>query len=219
MGHILYEFFSSWKWLKLDKVESYFLSILWKYCVPLQRLRRCLSDSCSFVDDIFLLSWGSSLETWGSLSLKFHYNVHGCSFLFFSFTVLAPKGTHWTLLICRFVPFSSVQFSHSVMSNSLQPYGLQHTRLPCPLPTPGACSNFKFMSMESPFIFSRWTHLLLFWNQQSWIIWTYHPIPCKFNSMCPPSIFLAWIFQRQTFTSIHQGQLTPIFFIPFPSGT
>ena len=35
----------------------------------------------------------------------------------------------------------SVQFSHSVMSNSLQPHGLQHTRLPCPLPTPGAYSN------------------------------------------------------------------------------
>ena len=27
------------------------------------------------------------------------------------------------------------------MSDSLQPHGLQHTRLPCPLPTPGACSN------------------------------------------------------------------------------
>ena len=35
----------------------------------------------------------------------------------------------------------SVQFSHSVMSNSLWPHGLQHTRLPCPSPTPGACSN------------------------------------------------------------------------------
>ena len=30
---------------------------------------------------------------------------------------------------------SSVQFSHSVISNSLQPHGLQHTRPPCPSPT------------------------------------------------------------------------------------
>ena len=37
--------------------------------------------------------------------------------------------------------FSSVQFSHSVMSNSLQPHGLQHARLPCPSPTPGVYSN------------------------------------------------------------------------------
>ena len=35
----------------------------------------------------------------------------------------------------------AVQFSHSVMSNSLQPHGLQHIRLPCPSPTPGAYSN------------------------------------------------------------------------------
>ena len=36
---------------------------------------------------------------------------------------------------------SSVQFSCSVMSNSLRPHGLQHARLPCPSPIPGACSN------------------------------------------------------------------------------
>ena len=33
------------------------------------------------------------------------------------------------------------QFSHSVVSNSLQPHGLQHARLPCPSPTPRTCSN------------------------------------------------------------------------------
>ena len=42
------------------------------------------------------------------------------------------------------------QFSRSVMSNSLQPHGLQHARLPCPSPTTGACSN----SCPS----SRWCH-------------------------------------------------------------
>ena len=36
---------------------------------------------------------------------------------------------------------SSVQFSHSVVSDSLRPYELQHARLPCPSPTPGAYSN------------------------------------------------------------------------------
>ena len=34
-----------------------------------------------------------------------------------------------------------VQFSHSVVSDSLQPHGMQHARLTCPSPTPGACSN------------------------------------------------------------------------------
>ena len=36
---------------------------------------------------------------------------------------------------------NSVQFSRSVMSNSLRPHGLQHTRLPCTSPTSGVYSN------------------------------------------------------------------------------
>ena len=35
----------------------------------------------------------------------------------------------------------SVQFSHSVMSDSLWPHGLQHARPPCPSSTSSACSN------------------------------------------------------------------------------
>ena len=38
---------------------------------------------------------------------------------------------------------ASIQFSLSVVSGSLRPHGLQHTRLPCPTPTPGACSNSR----------------------------------------------------------------------------
>ena len=45
---------------------------------------------------------------------------------------------------------SSVQFSHSVVSNSLRPHELQHARPPCPSPTPGIHSN----SHPS----SRWYH-------------------------------------------------------------
>ena len=37
--------------------------------------------------------------------------------------------------------FSSVQFSHPVVSDSLQPHGLQQTRSPCPSPTPGVYPN------------------------------------------------------------------------------
>ena len=53
---------------------------------------------------------------------------------------------HWYI----YTMISSVQFSCSVMSNSLQPHGLQHTRLPCPSPTPGVYSN------SCPL--SRWCH-------------------------------------------------------------
>ena len=37
-------------------------------------------------------------------------------------------------------------FSHSVMFDSLPPFGLQHARLPCPSPSPGACSILSPLS-------------------------------------------------------------------------
>ena len=43
-----------------------------------------------------------------------------------------------------------VQFNHSVMSNSLRPHGLQHTRPPCLSPTPGVYPNSHPLS--------RWCH-------------------------------------------------------------
>ena len=45
---------------------------------------------------------------------------------------------------------SSVQSSHSVVSHSLQPHGLQHARPPCPSPTPRVYSNSHPLS--------RWCH-------------------------------------------------------------
>ena len=38
-------------------------------------------------------------------------------------------------------PISSVQFSHSVVSNFLRLHGLQEARPPCPWPTPGVYTN------------------------------------------------------------------------------
>ena len=55
--------------------------------------------------------------------------------------VFIPRG-NWILIISS--------FSHSVLSNSLQSHGLQHTRLPCPSLSPGACSD------SSPL--NRWCH-------------------------------------------------------------
>ena len=45
--------------------------------------------------------------------------------------------------IMAFVPISSVQFSHSVVSDSLQPRESQHARPPCPSPTPGVHSDSR----------------------------------------------------------------------------
>ena len=63
--------------------------------------------------------------------------------------LILPKETS----LDRERQFSSLQFSHSVVSNSLQPHRLQHIRPPCPSPTPGVYSS----SCPS----SRWCHQIV----------------------------------------------------------
>ena len=63
------------------------------------------------------------------------------------------RGKDWEFEIsrCKLVyQFNSVHFSHSVVSDSLRPHGLEHARPPCPLPTPRIDSNSCALS--------RWCH-------------------------------------------------------------
>ena len=81
-----------------------------------------------------------------SFSYFFHYGL--------------SQGIEYSFLYCIVRPclsilcLESVQFSHSVVSDSLRPHESQHTRPPCPSPTPGVYSNssrslLKFMSVQS----------------------------------------------------------------------
>ena len=57
---------------------------------------------------------------------------------------VSQTGVFYSLRILQVpcsVQFSSVQFSCLVMSDSLRPHELQHTRPPCPSPTPGVHPN------------------------------------------------------------------------------
>ena len=56
------------------------------------------------------------------------------------FTQCQPLFVNYCTVLLYFSRYCSVQFS-SVMSDFLWPHGLQHARLPCPSPTPGACLN------------------------------------------------------------------------------
>ena len=81
-------------------------------------------------------------------------------------------NAHW-----REAPFELLLFCCSLMSNSLQPHGLQHARLPCPSLSPGVCSN----SIESVMLFK---HLILC---------------CPFSSCSQPfpaseSFPMSWLF-------------------------
>ena len=75
----------------------------------------------------------------------------------------------------------SVQFSHSVVSDSSRPHEPQHTRPPCPSPTPGVYSN--------PCPLSQWCHLAI----------SFSVVPF---SSCPQSFPASGSFQiSQLFTS------------------
>ena len=54
--------------------------------------------------------------------------------------IFTNVSKYYTFLISS-LPFSSVQFSHSVMSDSLRPHELQDARPPCPSSSPGVHSN------------------------------------------------------------------------------
>ena len=58
--------------------------------------------------------------------------------------------SYYIYLIFLYNVYVSVQFSHSVLSDSFRPHELQHARLPCPSPTPGVHAN------SCPL--SRWCH-------------------------------------------------------------
>ena len=60
--------------------------------------------------------------------------------LYMDFTGLKKNKADIHCYKSRFSKYS-VQFSHSVMSDSLRPHGLQHDRFPCSLPIPRAYSN------------------------------------------------------------------------------
>ena len=68
-------------------------------------------------------------------------NVKGWPSLFLDLLWGLNRLVHGKHLKQYQVYISSVQFSHSVMSNALQPLELQHARPPCLLPTPGVDSN------------------------------------------------------------------------------
>ena len=97
----------------------------------------------------------------------------------------SSNSIYWTGLwqrteYCVF-QFSSVHFSPSVVSNSLQPHESQHARPPCPSPTPGVHSN----SHPS----SRWCHPAI---SSSVVPFSSYPQSLPASEAFPMSQLLAW---------------------------
>ena len=75
----------------------------------------------------------------------------------------------------------SVQFSHSVVSDSLRPHESQHARPPCPSPTPGVHSD----SLPS----SQWCYPAI---SSSVVPFSSCPQSLPASESCPMSQFFAW---------------------------
>ena len=88
-----------------------------------------LSSRFEYHADHFCLSFHQN-----HLSSSLHGNTGFHLYLFKTFSPLSMQ-------------FSSVQFSCSVVSNSLRPHELQHARPPCPSPAPGVHSNSSIESV------------------------------------------------------------------------
>ena len=98
------------------------------------------------------LGWEDSLEMGMAMTPVF---LPGESHRQRSMVGYNPMGSqtvrhNWNNSVCPHNGYTTVQFSHSVVSDSLQPHGLQHTRPPCPSLTPGVYSNSCSLS--------RWCH-------------------------------------------------------------
>ena len=74
-----------------------------------------------------------------------------------------------------------LQFSCSVMSDSLWPHGMRHARLPCPSPTPGVYSNSCPLSW--------WCHLAI---SSSFVPFTSCPQSLPASGSFPMSPLFAW---------------------------
>ena len=101
--------------------------------------------SCSVVSDSLQPQglWSSGLLCpWDSPGKNTRVDSHALLPRIFPTQGLNPGLLHCRqILYCLNYQFSSVQFSHSIMSDYLWPRGLQHTRSPCRSPFPRAWSN------------------------------------------------------------------------------
>ena len=95
--------------------------------------------------------WTQYASNFGKLSSGHKIGKGQCSFHVYTYlcaVCIHTYNTEQQAHMCVYIQHAnmcicvcSVQFSHSVMSHSLRPHGLQHVRLPCPVPSPRAFSN------------------------------------------------------------------------------
>ena len=120
-------------------------------------------------------------------SLKMNLSFFVCDFFFLNFYFILEL------------------FSHSVTSDSLWPYGLQHARFPYPSPSPRACSDSYLLSL--------WCHSTISSSVVPFSCLQSFPASVQFNSV--QSLSCVWLFAtpwttaRQASLSINNSQSLP----------
>ena len=120
-------------------------------------------------------------------SLKMNLSSFVCDFFFLNFYFILEL------------------FSHSVTSDSLWPYGLQHARFPYPSPSPRACSDSYLLSL--------WCHSTISSSVVPFTCLQSFPASVQFNSV--QSLSCVWLFAspwttaRQASLSINNSQSLP----------
>ena len=123
-------------YLKHAIIVTYQKEVLSKKKIPLCRHYLILSIFKPLVISSIIISYNKYQKK--PLCI-IYYVVFGENTIQSEFTLKLPISV--TIICHDNMYFSSVQFSHTVVSDYLQPHGLQHTKLPCPWPTPRAYSN------------------------------------------------------------------------------
>ena len=137
-----------------------------------RRVEHDWATSLSMATHSSVLAWRipGTAEPSGLPSMGSHRVGHDWSDLAAVITLSVFWAFCWFINVSIRPQFSSVQFSRSVVSDSLRPHESQHARPLCPSPTPGVHSN----SCPS----SRWCHLTI----------SFSVIPFSSCPQIPPSI-------------------------------
>ena len=102
----------------------------------------CNSMDCKFPQSLLKLMSIESMMPSNHLILC--CSLYWLPSIFLSIRIFSKKSilcTRWPKYRGFRFSISSVQFSHSVVSDFLRPHELRHARPPCPSPTPGVSSN------------------------------------------------------------------------------
>ena len=111
----------------------------WRFSLTISPSKEYSGLTCFRIDWLDLLAVQGTLKNLSNVTVQKHQ--------FFSAQLSLYSNSHIHTWLREEIWFSSVQFSHSVMPNSLQPHESQHSRPPCPSPTPGACLNLSVKSV------------------------------------------------------------------------